>query len=196
MSNLIMCEDCLTVFDSTSVGKLNSCPIHGCYGELFEIDELMIDIVTNLRNKGYDTKYCCSGHWNYNNPCMCKASRDNDEIENSMDKLLIPPYVMIAGKYAYDLLNELVDKGDKILNRNCFNYEFQDDHCQYGKVVVIRGKFKYIKETQAATYRELFNSIAEFVALSEALPELVIKEKEIELNEDILNEDTVYDIEK
>ena len=196
MSNLIMCEDCLTVFDSTSVEKLNSCPIHGCYGELFEIDELMIDIITNLRNKGYDTKYCCSGHWNYNNPCMCKASRDNDEIENSMDKLLIPPYVMIAGKYAYDLLNELVDKGDKILNRKCFNYEFQDDHCQYGKVVVIRGKFKYIKETQAATYRELFNSIAEFVALSEALPELVIKEKEIELNEDILNEDTVYDIEK
>ena len=195
MSNLIMCEDCLTVFDSTSVGKLNSCPIHGCYGELFEIDELMIDIVTNLRNKGYDTKYCCSGHWNYNNPCMCKASRDNDEIENSMDKLLIPPYVMIAGKYAYDLLNELVDKGDKILNRKCFNYEFQDDHCQYGKVVVIRGKFKYIKETQAATYRELFNSIAEFVELSEALPELVIKEKEIELNEDILNEDTIYDIE-
>jgi hypothetical protein len=93
------------------------------------------------------------------------------------------------------LLNELVDKGDKILNRKCFNYEFQDDHCQYGKVVVIRGKFKYIKETQAATYRELFNSIAEFVALSEALPELVIKEKEIELNEDILNEDTIYDIE-
>ena len=41
----------------------------------------------------------------------------------------------------------------------------------------------------------MFNSIAEFVALSEALPELVITEKEIELNEDILNEDTIYNIE-
>ena len=102
---------------------------------------------------------------------------------------------MIEGEYAYDLFNELVDKDDQILNRNCFNYEFQDDHCQYGKVVIIRGKFKYIKETQADTYRELFNSIADFVELSEALPELFINEKEIELNEDILNEDTIYDIE-
>ena len=112
-----------------------------------------------------------------------------------MEKLLIPPYVMIAGEYAYDLFSDLIDKNDQILNRKCFNYELQDDHCQYGKVVVIRGKFKYIQETQAATYRELFNSIADFIELSEALPELVIKEKEIELNEDILNEDTIYSIE-
>lgn len=195
MSNLIMCEECLTVFESNKMRGISSCPIHGCYGELFEIDELMIDIITNLRKKGYDTKYCCSGHWSYNKPCECKASKDIDEMGDHMDKLLLPPYVMIAGEYAYDLFYELVDKDDQILNRNCFNYEFQDDHCQYGKVVIIRGKFKYIKETQADTYRELFNSIADFVALSEALPELFINEKEIELNEDILNEDTIYNIE-
>ena len=58
MSNLIMCEECLTVFDSDKMRGISSCPIHGCYGELFEIDELMIDIITNLRKKGYDTRYC------------------------------------------------------------------------------------------------------------------------------------------
>ena len=47
MSNLIMCEECLTVFDSDKMRGISSCPIHGCYGELFEIDELMIDIITN-----------------------------------------------------------------------------------------------------------------------------------------------------
>lgn len=38
------------------------CPNASCDGEAFEIDEEMIIPIKILRQKGYITSYCCSGH--------------------------------------------------------------------------------------------------------------------------------------
>ena len=63
-----MCLDCYEIYDKDKIegDKLsyyNFCPKTSCNGQLIEIDELMIPTIKVLNEKGYCTKFCCSGHY-------------------------------------------------------------------------------------------------------------------------------------
>ena len=63
------CPKCDTLYDASYL-KTNEergqyyihCPNADCYGKAFEIDELMIIPIKLLNQKGYKTRFCCSGH--------------------------------------------------------------------------------------------------------------------------------------
>ena len=63
---LCWCKDCDGVFKLSEEYLKNNekCPKVGCWGELVEVDELMLPIIRILNRKGYETQYCCSGHVN------------------------------------------------------------------------------------------------------------------------------------
>lgn len=63
---LCWCKDCDGVFKLSDEYLKNNgeCPKVGCWGELVEVDELMLPIIRILNRKGYETQYCCSGHVN------------------------------------------------------------------------------------------------------------------------------------
>lgn len=63
MGSKYLCMECYSIYDSDLINKERRiCPDPRCYGDLAEIDELMIPIIALLNMKGYITKYCCSGH--------------------------------------------------------------------------------------------------------------------------------------
>lgn len=74
MKNLIyVCLTCLTEYDeiyrSIYESSIQSyryegipCLIKDCPGEVVELDEFIAPAVMNLNEKGYRTRYCCSGH--------------------------------------------------------------------------------------------------------------------------------------
>lgn len=68
-----LCLDCGEVYDSSRL-HINElfeyvyCPKTNCDGTLIEVDELMIPIIQILNDKGYITKYCCSGHYDGHHP--------------------------------------------------------------------------------------------------------------------------------
>ncbi|MBD1379051.1 hypothetical protein [Metabacillus arenae] len=39
------------------------CPKYECHGNVIELDELIAPVIIMLNQKGYLTKFCCSGHW-------------------------------------------------------------------------------------------------------------------------------------
>ena len=43
------------------------CPKVGCNGSMYEVDELMLPTIKILNEKGYTTKFCCSGHYYHSN---------------------------------------------------------------------------------------------------------------------------------
>ena len=63
----IMCLDCFEIYSADLVkyeagANINFCPKNNCYGEIAEIDELLIPTIKVLNQKGYLTDYCCSAH--------------------------------------------------------------------------------------------------------------------------------------
>lgn len=42
--------------------KIGECLIYGCGGDIVNIDEDMVPIIYIMNDKGYSTKFCCSGH--------------------------------------------------------------------------------------------------------------------------------------
>lgn len=61
--NYLLCLDCFSVYDAEFL-KYPYCPKINCdrNTELIELDELMIEPIKILNQKGYVTEYCCSGH--------------------------------------------------------------------------------------------------------------------------------------
>lgn len=68
-----LCLDCGEVYESNLL-NINDlfedifCPKTNCCGTLIEIDELLLPTIKLLNNKGYTTKYCCSGHYSGQHP--------------------------------------------------------------------------------------------------------------------------------
>ena len=59
------CLECGSVFRGDLLGnskRYHVCPLVDCVGTIFEVDELMLEPIKILNNKGYITQYCCSGH--------------------------------------------------------------------------------------------------------------------------------------
>ena len=63
---MLMCLKCYNLFNEKNIkfeyDKFNFCHIISCSGQVVEIDELFVPVITKLNKKGYKTKYCCSGH--------------------------------------------------------------------------------------------------------------------------------------
>ena len=66
---MFVCIECWKVLDNTFVHDLDEgmpCPIRGCGGAIFNIDENFIGVIQLLNEKGYATCFCCSGHiWDF-----------------------------------------------------------------------------------------------------------------------------------
>jgi len=68
MSKIYLCLKCMKIYDNESLAPSKSpyykvCPDLYCDNrEMFEIDENMIPIIIKLNDKGFKTKFCCSGH--------------------------------------------------------------------------------------------------------------------------------------
>lgn len=62
---MFICDSCLCTYDNEVIIG-GSCPQRNCDGRLIDIDEHMIPICVNLWKKGYDTKFCCEGHFDKN----------------------------------------------------------------------------------------------------------------------------------
>lgn len=66
-----VCMDCYEHYDyrflSLPPDRIYVCPKNNCQGDVVELDELIAPTIILLNQKGYTTKYCCSGHW-YENP--------------------------------------------------------------------------------------------------------------------------------
>jgi len=61
------------------------CKVKNCYGDVVEIDELLIPTIIELNKKGYKTKYCCSGHYDtrpYNSYSSYIYFQDNIILPN------------------------------------------------------------------------------------------------------------------
>lgn len=67
-----MCMGCGEVYS----WDMEVCPKASCEGDVVWIDELMIPIIKLLREKGYITEYCCSGHV-YGNGCGAYVCLDD-----------------------------------------------------------------------------------------------------------------------
>jgi hypothetical protein len=65
------CFECKNGYDESFLKKNDDgeyiCPRPGCADTLVKIDENMIPLIREVINKGYTTKYCCSGH-HFNHP--------------------------------------------------------------------------------------------------------------------------------
>ena len=58
---MLLCLKCNKTYNQRTI-KNNLCKVKECHGEVIEVDELFIPVITELNNKGYKTRYCCSGH--------------------------------------------------------------------------------------------------------------------------------------
>jgi hypothetical protein len=60
---MYLCLMCGNIYDPKLLPQFTeSCPVHGCDGQVIEVDENLIPTIRTLNNKGYLTTYCCSGH--------------------------------------------------------------------------------------------------------------------------------------
>jgi len=63
-----ICLDCYEIYEDNIKETENKngnirCPKRTCYGDVVQIDELLIPTIILLNKKGYRTSYCCSGHF-------------------------------------------------------------------------------------------------------------------------------------
>ena len=85
MGSKYLCLDCREVYDSSHL-NINGifdeiwCPKTNCHGILFEIDELLIPTIKVLNEKGYITKFCCSGHYTGQHPKSYITFEDDIDI--------------------------------------------------------------------------------------------------------------------
>jgi hypothetical protein len=68
---MLVCLSCWEVLDRTVMNReidgILWCPKKSCGSEyVVELDECLIPVIIELNEKGYNTLYCCSGHfWEY-----------------------------------------------------------------------------------------------------------------------------------
>ncbi len=82
--------DCFEYFNprllkSFDNGYTYHCPIDDCGGDVVEIDELIAPTIVMLNQKGYITKYCCSGHFYKENPVLNTYIYFEDYVELPME---------------------------------------------------------------------------------------------------------------
>lgn len=66
---------CLKCYE-TYTTLFQNCPKTSCYGYVIEVDDLMLPTIMLLNQKGYYTKFCCSGH-TYDKDCYPYVAFDS-----------------------------------------------------------------------------------------------------------------------
>jgi len=110
---VLVCLSCNEIYDNNLKNKLKKarvrsagfvydylvCPKVNCRQYIADIDELFVPLIITLRNKDYNTQFCCSGH--YGTYCSsyiaitgkCYISSIPDgctlEIDNNYDRYII-----------------------------------------------------------------------------------------------------------
>ena len=65
---MLMCIGCGNYFKESAFSNQlmdqygYQCPLRNCGGDVVEIDELLCKTIYRLNNKGYTTRFCCTGH--------------------------------------------------------------------------------------------------------------------------------------
>jgi hypothetical protein len=59
---ILMCTQCYELYNANYIAK-EYCPKSLCHNKLVEIDENIAIPIQTLNKKGYETLYCCSGHF-------------------------------------------------------------------------------------------------------------------------------------
>lgn len=83
-----LCLDCFNTYKSDLMQKADKlkyteedtwvmCPNTKCNGNVIEVDELILPTIKLLNQKGYHTKFCCSGH-TYDKIVNCYIMFDNE----------------------------------------------------------------------------------------------------------------------
>lgn len=89
-----LCLGCFEEYKQESI-KLNEsskydyntiCPKANCYGDVVEIDDLLLPVIKLLNQKGYITTFCCSGHSYEAGYCNTYISFDNEYLPNIIPK--------------------------------------------------------------------------------------------------------------
>ena len=73
MGSKYLCLECGEIYDSDRLNNNKlfeyiQCPKTNCVGTLIEVDELLLPTIKILNEKGYSTKFCCSGHYESQHP--------------------------------------------------------------------------------------------------------------------------------
>lgn len=92
MDNLYLCTNCKTIYNNSQLNDKNAdysvyykkCPNAQCEHTLIQIDEIMIPTIMMLNEKGYETKFCCSGHF-YRDVIDCYI-KFTEEVINIISK--------------------------------------------------------------------------------------------------------------
>jgi hypothetical protein len=91
-----VCLECGEIYTE----RMERCPKASCYGEVAEVDELMIPTIIKLNDKGYITDYCCSGHFydKCSSPYIMFSDFifeifDEEDIEKLFESLPEPWYI-------------------------------------------------------------------------------------------------------
>ena len=101
------------------------CPKSNCFGDVVEIDDLMLPIIKTLNEKGYITEYCCSGHLYENAPrlyisfkCIYifikKESLSDFNIYDLGGRTVIEKYLDKTKNYK-DLYNDILESNMRLL---------------------------------------------------------------------------------
>lgn len=118
-----VCLECYEIYNekvqcTKEPNGLILCPKTSCRHLVVEVDELLLPTIVLLNQKGYGTKFCCSGHYYSTKPCHCYILfQENQE----------PPF------FPEGYLKEIDNKG---LNKNCcdinryFEYETEKELIQ------------------------------------------------------------------
>ena len=102
-----LCLECFEVYGDEAMFKTKYdydtemyCPKKSCEGSVIEVDELLLLSIKTLNQKGYITKFCCSGHVHDSYPQPYIAFEDDIDLpfENFVEysnnfALLWPKYI-------------------------------------------------------------------------------------------------------
>ena len=59
---MLICFGCDTVFEPGNLFDVSFCPVRRCHHDVADIDDNIFEAVRLLNRKGYETRFCCSGH--------------------------------------------------------------------------------------------------------------------------------------
>jgi len=84
-----LCLECFEVYGDEAMFKTKYdydtemyCPKKSCEGSVIEVDELLLLSIKTLNQKGYITKFCCSGHVHDSYPQPYIAFEDDIDLPN------------------------------------------------------------------------------------------------------------------
>jgi len=160
MPEVFMCMKCFEIYKPLYIkkNKITYCPKVKCFGDVVEIDELFVLPIRILNQKGYKTKYCCSGHM-------------IDEYINSyisFDDNVINLPSLPKGFYLDDndyLSKQNINKTNITIRRD-FNSYFSGDYLNNVQV------WSKLDKSESEIYKDLLQGSVDILDWANSLPEL------------------------